>query len=198
MQYITGTVSTTAASTAVVGTGTLWLAALHAGSLIAFDGGTVFYEVATVTDDTHLTLTANYPDTLTNVDYVAVSDFTPELELPLVASGDLDFPEIYSRSMAILDNRINNLAPANTIRPIANVISALSDPPVSPTLGDRHIIIATATDVWATHEGQIAQWSGTNWVCTNPVSYNLAISTVNATMYYYTGTAWVMWAVTQI
>ena len=67
--YKTGTVTVTNGSPAVVGVGTTWgNGAITPGdsfSLVDASGAAVspHYEVLTVTDDTHLTLTANYGGT---------------------------------------------------------------------------------------------------------------------------------------
>lgn len=49
-----------------------------------------------------------------------------------------------------------------------SVLSRLATPPGSPVSGDRHLIIATATGVWAGKEDQIAEWSGSAWTYTTP------------------------------
>ena len=53
--YITGTASFTNGSTAVVGTNTVWTSD-HVGMKIKLDADGVFYQIASVTDNTHLTL----------------------------------------------------------------------------------------------------------------------------------------------
>lgn len=57
--YATGTVAVTNGSAAVVGSGTSWLANAYPGLLFVSTDGTR-YTVLSVTDNTHLTLTANY------------------------------------------------------------------------------------------------------------------------------------------
>lgn len=58
--YRTGTAAVTNGSAAVVGTGTAWAAQVKAGDAISFDAGASWQEVGSVTDNTHLTLAANY------------------------------------------------------------------------------------------------------------------------------------------
>ncbi len=43
---------------------------------------------------------------------------------------------------------------------MVDVQSRLATPPGAPTAGDKHLIIATATDGWATHEGEVATYLG--------------------------------------
>lgn len=57
--YATGTVGVAEGATTVTGTGTAWLAALEAGSLLVIDGRLL--AVDTVTDDTHLELAVPWP-----------------------------------------------------------------------------------------------------------------------------------------
>ncbi len=49
-----------------------------------------------------------------------------------------------------------------------SVLGELAEPPVSPTVGDRYLVIATATGDWAEHEQDIAEWDGSAWVFTTP------------------------------
>lgn len=59
--YNTGTVAVTNGSPNVVGTGTGWAANLVKGGMLSVDG--IAIPIASVTDDTHLTLAYNYPGT---------------------------------------------------------------------------------------------------------------------------------------
>lgn len=43
------------------------------------------------------------------------------------------------------------------------IISSISTPPTSPSTGDKHEIIATATGDWVGKEGDIADWNGATW-----------------------------------
>lgn len=49
-----------------------------------------------------------------------------------------------------------------------SILGELAEPPVSPTVGDRYLVIATATGDWAGHEKDIAEWDGSVWVFTTP------------------------------
>jgi hypothetical protein len=57
---LSGTVTTTNASSAITGSGTSFTTAAKVGSWLTFGSDTQSYQVAAVTDDTHLTLGQNY------------------------------------------------------------------------------------------------------------------------------------------
>ena len=67
----------------------------------------------------------------------------------------------------------------------------LTAPPGSPALGDRYIVAAVATGAWATHEDDIAEWAGTEWLFQTP-TIGLATYVEDETEFYmWNGTAWV-------
>lgn len=102
-QYTTGSVSITGGTNTVTGLGTLWLANINVGDEILFSDDDAFWTVGSVDSDTQLTLTANYPDTLTDEDYQITSDFTSNFALPKANAGDLRFDAIYTRAMMLID-----------------------------------------------------------------------------------------------
>lgn len=59
-----------------------------------------------------------------------------------------------------------------------------SAPPASPDDGDRFVVLPTGTGGFATHDGEIAVWTGAAWVFANPVTGLVAN--------YWTGTRMVM------
>ena len=59
--HISGTVAVTQSNSTVTGTGTVFTTELSAGNWISIKG--VPYKIASVADDTHLTLTVNYSGT---------------------------------------------------------------------------------------------------------------------------------------
>lgn len=44
----------------------------------------------------------------------------------------------------------------------------LTAPPGSPTVGAKYLVKTGATGIWATHDRQVAEWSGTVWNFTTP------------------------------
>lgn len=71
------------------------------------------------------------------------------------------------------------------------VLSRLDTPPVSPTTGDRHLIIATASGAWTGKEGQLAQWTGASWAYTVPTEGMLLAVTGEDLVYLRTATDWI-------
>lgn len=84
--YKTGTVSVTNGSAAVVGVDTLWLTQAAAGDLFTLDGAK-FYEVLSITDNTHLTLASVYTGaTLSAQAYAIIRNFTSTTNAALALS----------------------------------------------------------------------------------------------------------------
>lgn len=70
------------------------------------------------------------------------------------------------------------------------VISSLSTPPESKTIGNRYLIIATATGEWTGKENDIAHWNAAaSWDYKNPFE-GMRIED-NGVTKTYTGGAWV-------
>ena len=66
----------------------------------------------------------------------------------------------------------------------------LTTPPVGPTEGDRYIIAAVATGVWAGHENDITEYTGGVWEFTTPnEGYCLQVED-EGMIYIYDGSAW--------
>ena len=67
----------------------------------------------------------------------------------------------------------------------------LTTPPSSPTNGDRYVIGTGATGAWAGHDNEITTWNGTAWSFDSPVNGWVITIANSATIYRFTGTAWV-------
>jgi len=103
-QYRTGTVTVTNGSSAVVGLDTAFAGNVSPGDLFTLPGSGVFYEVATVTDDTNLLLTANYAGpTVAGLDFIISTGFTPNFSIPEISGGDLNWPDVLTRSLRRID-----------------------------------------------------------------------------------------------
>jgi hypothetical protein len=72
------------------------------------------------------------------------------------------------------------------------VISLATAPPGSPADGDRHLVIATATGVFAGKEGYIAQYdtANTRWIFIAPIAGMKVTIDGSAVLRIYTGAAW--------
>lgn len=107
MQYQTGTVAVTNGNNAVVGTGTKWLTDSNpvvVGDEFVVLGTNAFYQVASVVDDTHLTLTTPYTTSATaaGLAYYIIRDYTT-LGLPVLQRGDVDVANVVARMTRSVD-----------------------------------------------------------------------------------------------
>lgn len=71
---------------------------------------------------------------------------------------------------------------------ISIVDKDLTAPPVSPAIGARYIVAATATGAWATHEEDIAQYSALGWTFTDPTGATVYVEDEAAIYHYLAGT----------
>lgn len=120
MQYTTGVVNVTNNSAAVTGVGTLWIANVAMGDTFKVKDEDAIYTIGAVGSDTSITLTANYAGTTkTNQDYQITVDFTPNLSIPEIWAGDVDWPyhltqalrridEVYPRRVRLTVDRTNS------------------------------------------------------------------------------------------
>jgi len=107
MQYKIGTVSVTNASPNVVGVDTEFLANVSPGNYFIRLGDPVTYDVASITDDLNLVLSAPYQGvTGSGVLYTIHTDFSVPDGLPLLSQGDLETAKIYSRAINAIQNLI--------------------------------------------------------------------------------------------
>jgi len=56
-----------------------------------------------------------------------------------------------------------NLELLDAVVHLAVIDRTTTAPPASPAAGDRYIVGAGATGVWAGHDGEIAVWDGSSW-----------------------------------
>jgi len=92
-QYKTGTVSVTNGSNAVTGQATVWSTNAAVGYTFKIKDEDAIYNIASIVSDTQITLTVNYAGTTkSNQEYQITRDFTPNLSLPEIWAGDIDWP----------------------------------------------------------------------------------------------------------
>jgi len=78
------------------------------------------------------------------------------------------------------------------------VLSILNTPPGSPTLGDRHLVGTAPTGVWVTKANYIAEWDGSGWVYTTPLTDMIITNTGTSATIRYNGTLWIQWGASVI
>lgn len=93
-----------------------------------------FYQVSNVVSATRMTISPAYAGTTgTGLDYVVVTDFTPNLKLPEQSSGDIDTSDLYTRAMRKIDQYLPSSTPtwiqdtAKHIRVSATAFNASGD-----------------------------------------------------------------------
>jgi hypothetical protein len=107
-QYKTGTVKVLSGEGTVEGTGTLWAANVEAVDLFKMKNESVIYQVSSITDNTHLELSTTYNGvTRSGEQYQITRDFTPNLLLPEVNPGDIDWPNNVTRALRLIDAKID-------------------------------------------------------------------------------------------
>lgn len=99
-QITNGLVSVENGSATVLGTNTTWQSDnVEPGNLFGIVGDNVLYEVASVTSNTQLQLTAPYAgDTAEDIEYVIAQDFTED-GFVLMQNGDRNTAAVYSRTI---------------------------------------------------------------------------------------------------
>ena len=73
-----------------------------------------------------------------------------------------------------------------------SVLTRTATPPVSPSAGDRYLIIPTATGAWVGQEDALAEWSGSAWIYTVPNSGDAVLVADEPTVQYrFDGSNWI-------
>ena len=130
-----GTTVTTDASSTIQGLGTDWLTSAAVGDLFKVIDDPVVYKIASITDDTTIVLSGDFAGPAAGgQSYVIVRDFTTRYKLPLLNRGDLDWVDIHSEGMELLDTL---LRPAR-----ASVVFA--DSPYTHLFANDYIGVNTA------------------------------------------------------
>lgn len=109
-QYSVGTVTLTANSATVTGSGTTWIGPVPAtpeirpGDYFYVPGVQGRWQVKTVASNTSLTLTTVYDGSVTGASrqYAIVRDFTPR-NYPLMRKGDVETAQIFSDAVTKID-----------------------------------------------------------------------------------------------
>ena len=103
-QYRTGTVTVSGESQVVLGQGTSFLSEVNVGDSFNKKGINSIYEVGSVVSDAELRLTSKYVASgESGMEYVVTRDFTPNIDLPEINIGDIDWPFQVTRAFRTLD-----------------------------------------------------------------------------------------------
>lgn len=77
-------------------------------------------------------------------------------------------------------------------------IAQQNAPPGSPITGDRYLVGTVPSGLWVGKAKNIAEWSGSAWVFTAPITDNIIFLSSTAQTLRYNGTLWVAWAGTPV
>jgi hypothetical protein len=109
-QYTTGTVDVTNGSATVLGTGTEWLTEAEVGDSFAVLNEGVLYDIAAVTSDTEIQLSAPYAGvTSEDISYIIQRDFTANTNLPELSRGALETAAVFTRAMRQIDTGFGDI-----------------------------------------------------------------------------------------
>jgi len=104
MQYKDGTITTVDTDATITGSGTAFTDNVTAGDLFLVASEPTLYTVASVTDDTHLELSAPYSGTgAGGLSYRITTGFTPNYDFPEISGGDLDWPTFLTQTIRMID-----------------------------------------------------------------------------------------------
>lgn len=188
-QVTAGTVSITNASATVTGSGTTWLSTINVGDVFTVIGDGVWYEVAAVTSDGLVTLTAAYAGvTAAGVAYAITTSFTPVLSIPYPEQNDVETASLFRRAMLTVEAELLKDRYKNGI--VKNDV--LTAPPGGSGTGDAYVVAATATGAWVGKETNIAVFDRTGaWQFFVPIEgWKVYEQTSNVTL-TFNGTTWV-------
>lgn len=147
------------------------------GDMIVDGGGVPRAIIAVAAGE--LTLAANAPTSYAAIQCRIMP--TSRQRTSLAANSEIT-REVYAKLYAALSD--------NRSIPVKSLVSA---PPGAPVNGDRHLIIATATGVFATLEGYIAQRESSlslGWLFIPPVKGMQLTVDDSSTVKVYTGSEW--------
>lgn len=106
---------------------------------------------------------------------------TPNLKLPFILAAQAQKHVTHNEAIRALD----------ALAQLAVKDKDLAAPPAAPTDGDRYIIAAAATGVWAGHTGKIAAWQDGAWMIYPPAAgWQAWIIDQNA-LFAFDGVAWI-------
>src|SRR3989304_5237419 len=107
-QYRIGTIKMINGDATVEGTGTTWSGEIDISDLFKAKDEDVIYQVASVTNNTNLELSTPYSGITRSGELYQINrDFTPNLNLPLISAGDIDWPAFLNNAITLIDARIN-------------------------------------------------------------------------------------------
>ncbi|MFT4015230.1 MAG: DUF2793 domain-containing protein [Paracoccus sp. (in: a-proteobacteria)] len=108
-------------------------------------------------------------------------DTTAHLALPFIMAAQAQKHVTHNEALRLLDGIVQ----------LSVITRGLTDPPATPSEGDRYIPATGATGAWAGWDGSIAYWIDGAWMKILPAPGWLAWAVDEAQAIVWTGTAWV-------
>lgn len=109
-----------------------------------------------------------------------MSDISANLSLPFILPSQAQKHVTYNEGMRRLD----------TLVQLAVLAADQTAPPTAPEDGDRYIVPAGATGIWAGHEGAIAVFEGTGWQFLTPAKGWIGWVDPANSFYVFDGNGW--------
>ena len=145
-QYKTGTVSVTNGSNTVTGQATVWSTNAAVGYTFKIKDEDAIYNIASIVSDTQITLTVNYAGTTkSNQEYQITRDFTPNLSLPEIWAGDIDWPFHLTDTIRKIDTNLAQNVSQNASPTFAGAKLGVSGSRDSD--GDSYITVEKTADI---------------------------------------------------
>lgn len=82
------------------------------GKVFKFLGESVLFQIASIVDGTHFTLSTDYTGAKAfdqDFPYLIALDFTPDWGIPELSPGDVDIRDIVTRAMRVIDAKLTDL-----------------------------------------------------------------------------------------
>jgi hypothetical protein len=154
MQYSEGTVALTPGSPIVTGTGTYWLSNVNNGFVFKLIDDEDFYDILSVDSDTQITLGSNYTGLapISGASYIIMRDFTYYFHFPTISRGSVNWPEIVSRAITLIDLNLYETQDNKEVKSITFEPMVAPPDTVEGNLYYDHL----------THRFKF--WDGTSWV----------------------------------
>lgn len=105
---------------------------------------------------------------------------TPNLLLPYIMPSQAQKHVTHNEALRVLDALVH----------LAVLDRDLTAPPSAPDEGDRYIVAAPATDMWAAQDGKIAAWQDGGWTFLDPKPGWLCFVVDEGALLCWTGSAW--------
>ncbi len=191
-QYRTGTIKIVSGESTIEGTGTTWLTNIDGGDAFKVKDESVVYEVASVSDNTHLFLSTNYQGTTRSGEaYQLTRDFTANLNLTEINPGDIDWPTYLTEDLRTLDAALKPTVISKAISSgeIVDYTTGASFKTVAFYTGSLSGEIVPGTGYKSGHEFVVVN-EANGEIVFDPGGILISVGPGEKKSFYYSGTSW--------